>query len=221
MPRLLVVDTDAAFRDLVGRRLSRAYQISEADNPDDAVDLTLRVRPDCVLMDLMLPAPSGVELYITLRLLNLTQPTAIFITHSESPTTHQHMFSGIQLTNVFAKPIDFNLLRSRLDAAVRLKKPERRRETRVRLQVALKLYAIGVEGVGVELRATTDDVSANGFQCSLPHTLERDRALLVFCLAGGERFVGAARVVRTGNGDGAMLRHGFEFVEKPSEWIVP
>jgi DNA-binding response OmpR family regulator len=221
MPKLLVVDRDLNFRCLVRERLSDAYDVCEADNPHDAADLALRMRPDCVLMELLSPALSGLELYGTLRAISFTRPVSVFLTDAAPAATHPELWPGIDLNYSLAKPIDFDQLRTRLDTALQLKRPERRREARVRLQIALKLCGFDFDGIKIEFQTKTDDVSARGFHCSLPTTLPRDKVLLVFCLTGRERFVGSARVVYgASKAQNAMLEHGFEFVEKPTEWIL-
>lgn len=221
MPRVLVVDRDVIFRRQVRERLSNGYEISEADNPDDAVDLALSVRPDCVLLELMMPTLVGLDLCEKLGSLSLTQPISIFLTDTAPPASYRAFCSGTSPKEYFEKPIDFERLKSRLDTAVGLKRPERRREARVQLRVALKLRGFDTEGDEFELRATTDNVSANGFHCALPASLHYNRLVQVFCITGGERFVGAARVVRTvGNDASDSMAHGFEFVEKPADWIL-
>jgi len=225
MPKLLVVDRDLNFRCLVRERLSDAYDVCEADNPHYAADLALKIRPDCVLMELLSPALSGLELYGTLRAISFTHPISVFLTDTAPAATYRELLPGVDLNYSLAKPIDFDQLRTRLDTALQLKRPERRRDARVRLKVALKLCGLDLEGIKVEFQTTTDDVSARGFHCSLPTSLPRDKVLLVYCLTGPERFVGSARVVYGASKgrdkkQNIMLEHGFEFVGKPTEWIL-
>jgi CheY-like chemotaxis protein len=221
MPKVLVVDRDVTFRRTVRDRLSSVYDVSEADNPDDAVDLALRIRPDCVLMELMMPTLIGLDLCEKLGALSLTRPIPIFLTDTAPPAGYHAFCLGRAPKEYFEKPVDFERLKSRLDVAVGLKKPERRREMRVLLQVDLKLRGLDSGGDHFEIRTTTDNVSANGFHCSLPAPLHRNRIVQVFCITGGERFVGSARVARTSEkGKDATMEHGFEFVEKAVEWIL-
>ncbi len=221
MPKVLVVDRDVAFRRLVREQLSHTFEITEADNLEDAVDLALEVRPDFVLLDLMLPSPIGLGLCDRLQSLSFTEPISIFLTDSATPERYREFSSGAGRKEYFEKPVDFGRLKARLREELGRRRPERRREARVRLRIDLKLRGTDVEGAQFEVRTTTDNVSANGFHCSLPMALVSDRTVLVFCLTGGERFVGVARVIRAaGEGQKANLERGFQFVEKPSEWIL-
>src|SRR5919199_1023035 len=61
-PRILVVEDDAAVRlslRLAGQK--EGFEVAEATSGPEALDELARQRPDLVLLDLMLPGPSGFE----------------------------------------------------------------------------------------------------------------------------------------------------------------
>src|SRR5438552_18451085 len=61
-PRILVVEDDAAVRlslRLAGRK--EGFEVAEAASGPEALDELARQRPDQVLLDLMLPGPSGFD----------------------------------------------------------------------------------------------------------------------------------------------------------------
>jgi two-component system chemotaxis response regulator CheY len=63
MARILVVDDAPFIRELIRAMLeARGHEIvAEAIDGDMAVELALKLRPDIILMDLIMPKKSGVE----------------------------------------------------------------------------------------------------------------------------------------------------------------
>jgi DNA-binding response OmpR family regulator len=62
MPKLLIVDDEAGIRSLVRMTLdSEDYEILEAREGKEALALALAEHPDLVLLDVMLPDRSGIE----------------------------------------------------------------------------------------------------------------------------------------------------------------
>ena len=62
--RVLVVDDDAAVRDVIGVVLSlepRIEVVGEARDGFEAIEATDRLRPDAVVLDLMMPRMGGAE----------------------------------------------------------------------------------------------------------------------------------------------------------------
>ncbi|MDP9475465.1 MAG: response regulator transcription factor [Actinomycetota bacterium] len=62
MPRILVVDDEPNIREVVVRYLRRdGHTVVQAANGEEALELYRRTRPDLVVLDLMLPKVSGLE----------------------------------------------------------------------------------------------------------------------------------------------------------------
>jgi DNA-binding response OmpR family regulator len=65
---VLVIDDDPTVRDVVGRYLARAgYQVSQAQDGEQGLRLAAARMPDLVVLDLMLPGRSGLEICAELR----------------------------------------------------------------------------------------------------------------------------------------------------------
>ena len=221
MPLILIVDDDEAMRGLIRERLEDAYKIIDTGNPEGALSLALQSKPDCILLDLMMPEFSGFELCQTLASLSFTRLIPIFVITGEPAARYKDSCMNLGAKEYFEKPLNFGQLRSRLTAVLESKQHERRAEVRVRLRALLKLRGTDISGRKFELLTTTDNVSASGFLCGCHALLERDAIVEVWLRSGGvELQVGRARMVRVEWPNTAWQRHGFRFVEKPHDWIL-
>jgi DNA-binding response OmpR family regulator len=64
---ILICEDDQNLRQLVRVILGNRYDFVEAHNGHEALDLALTLRPDLVILDLMLPGASGLEVLSGLR----------------------------------------------------------------------------------------------------------------------------------------------------------
>ncbi len=218
--RILVVDDDEAFRNLVRLRLEDTYEIIDTGRAEDALALALEHKPGAVLLDLSMPALSGFELCQTLASLSYTRTIPILVISGAPAAKYKAFCQNLGAVEYLEKPVDFDELRARLAVALKTRQPERRAEASVRLRVILKLVGTDVHGKKFELLTTTDSVSASGFLCSCTAALRKDSVVEVFLVAGEERSVGRARAVSAEWLDTPLPRYGFRFLEKPSQWIL-
>lgn len=66
--RILIVDDEERIRKLLNMYLAReGYEITEADNGEDALELALKQNFHCILLDLMMPKMDGIEVAKRLR----------------------------------------------------------------------------------------------------------------------------------------------------------
>ena len=71
MPRILLVDDDEIFRGIIHRMLTRAgYEVQDASNGREGLDIYRRWKPDVVLTDLIMPEMEGFETIMGLRKLD-------------------------------------------------------------------------------------------------------------------------------------------------------
>ena len=72
---ILVVDDDARLRDLLSRYLmENGFRVSTADNAADARDRLRALQPDLIVMDVMMPGETGLELTEAHRRENAVTP---------------------------------------------------------------------------------------------------------------------------------------------------
>ncbi len=68
MPRILLVDDDDIFRGIIHRMLIRVgYEVEDACNGRQGLEIFRRWRPDVVLTDLIMPEMEGFETIMGLR----------------------------------------------------------------------------------------------------------------------------------------------------------
>ncbi len=60
MTRVMIVDDEIAMREIL-KIMLKDYEIIEATNGREAVELYKKERPDIVLMDIMMPIMNGIE----------------------------------------------------------------------------------------------------------------------------------------------------------------
>src|SRR3989442_679770 len=67
-PTVLVCDNEEVLRNLVRATLDgNGYSLVEARDGDEALDVARRVRPDLILLDMMMPGRTGLEVLAELR----------------------------------------------------------------------------------------------------------------------------------------------------------
>lgn len=60
MATILLIDDDSENRDILKTRLERAgYQVTEAQNGEEGLGLTISIKPDLIILDVMMPKMDG------------------------------------------------------------------------------------------------------------------------------------------------------------------
>jgi DNA-binding response OmpR family regulator len=67
MSMILVCEDDASLRELICAILGDEFEVSEAADGDEAMELALRLRPELMVLDIMLPGRSGLEILEEIR----------------------------------------------------------------------------------------------------------------------------------------------------------
>ncbi len=218
--RILIVDDDESFRNLLRRRLEDSYEIIDTGQAAEALALALQQKPDIILLDLTMPEFSGFELCQTLASLSHTRAIPIFVISGEPAAKYKVFCQNLGAVEYFGKPVDFDELGPRLTVAVNAKHAGHRPEVSVRLRVILKLKGTDAAGKVFELLTSTDGVSASGFLCGCAATLQNDSVVEVFVVGEKEHYVGQARAVRAEWHDTPFPRYLFRFVEKQGRWFL-
>lgn len=117
---ILVVDDEVDIANLVALNLSdEGYECHLAHRGDDAVELALKLRPDLIVLDLMLPGVDGVEVCRQLRKDPRTTTTSIIMLTAR--TLPSDRIAGLQAgaDDYVDKPFDLDELMARVVGRLR------------------------------------------------------------------------------------------------------
>src|SRR5437879_13832884 len=64
---VLICDDEPSLRELIRVSLVGPYRFAEADDGEQSLELARRLRPDVVILDMMMPRRSGLEVLAELR----------------------------------------------------------------------------------------------------------------------------------------------------------
>jgi type IV pilus assembly protein PilB len=119
-PRVLVTDDEPITRMLVRVLLEREhFDVLEASNGREAVDLATRERPDLLLIDLNMPEMDGYEAIARLRRdLSLATLPVVVVTAEDGPGIEQRVLE-FGVDDYIVKPFDPAILLSRVNAVFR------------------------------------------------------------------------------------------------------
>src|SRR5437588_12815748 len=119
--RLLVVDDDELNRDMLSRRLLRkGYRVSVACDGPAALDLVAKQPFDLVLLDIMMPGLSGLEVLKILR--DEHPPARLPVIMVTARDQSEDIVQALQLgaNDYVTKPLDFPVVSARIETQVLL-----------------------------------------------------------------------------------------------------
>ena len=127
-PRVLVVEDDSAIRRGLADALGFAgYEVLQAANGHDGMTQGLRATFDLLMLDLILPGPSGFDILKAVRTARPTLPVIILTARGEEGDRVQGLRLGAD--DYVVKPFSVRELLARVEAVLR-RSPERSSEVR-------------------------------------------------------------------------------------------
>jgi DNA-binding response OmpR family regulator len=121
--RILVIEDDSAIRRGIADALEFAgYQVLQAANGNDGIAQGLRATFDLLMLDLILPGPSGFEILKAVRATRPTLPVIILTARGEEADRVQGLRLGAD--DYVVKPFSVRELLARVEAVLR-RSPER------------------------------------------------------------------------------------------------
>lgn len=155
--RILVIEDEPDIRELIAYNLSReGYQVSEAEDGESGLDKARRELPDLVLLDLMLPRLSGVEVCRRLKSEAQTQGLPVIMVTAKGD--EDDVVSGFDTgaDDYIPKPFSPKVLLARVKAVLRRasEDEESGRIVRDGLVIDPERHEVVVDGERVQLTAT-------------------------------------------------------------------
>lgn len=101
---VLICDDEPSLRELIRISLDGPYEFVEADDGEESLDLARRVRPDVVILDMMMPRMSGLEVLSTLRQEKELADIPVIVLTAQPATREQAIDAGADI--VMVKPFE-------------------------------------------------------------------------------------------------------------------
>ncbi|RME74340.1 MAG: DNA-binding response regulator [Chloroflexi bacterium] len=130
MTNILVVDDEERVALSIERSLKKEYRVQVAHNGPDALKLARRIKPDLIILDIIMPGMSGLEVCRELRTDPLLQDTPILFLTARARV--EDRIEGLEAgaDDYLTKPFDVRELLLRVKAILRRTAPPSSREER-------------------------------------------------------------------------------------------
>jgi CheY-like chemotaxis protein len=99
---VLICDDEPSLRELIRVSLNGDYEFAEADDGIECLEVARRIRPDLVVLDMMMPRLSGLEVLAELRRDEALAETAVIVLTAQPATRDDALRGGATL--VIEKP---------------------------------------------------------------------------------------------------------------------
>jgi DNA-binding NtrC family response regulator len=121
MPGLLVIDDDRSVVPLIRSACKHvSIEVSAAESADEGLKLLKSHRPDVLLLDVMLPGTTGLELFDRVRKIDERLPVIFMTASGESDTAIEAMKLGA--LDYLMKPLDVARIKSLVDQALEIRR---------------------------------------------------------------------------------------------------
>ncbi|WSQ12552.1 response regulator transcription factor [Streptomyces sp. NBC_01231] len=118
MPRVLLIEDDRAVREGVALALRRqGHEVAAAETGEDGLERLRSFRPDVVVLDLMLPGMSGLDVCRGMRALDQTLPILMATARGDDEDIVVGLEAGAD--DYVVKPVQARVLEARIRAVLR------------------------------------------------------------------------------------------------------
>ncbi len=101
---VLICDDEPSLRELIRVSLVGPYRFAEADDGEQSLEVARRLHPDVVILDMMMPRRSGLEVLAELRRDEAFADTAVIVLTAQPGTREEALREGADL--VMVKPFE-------------------------------------------------------------------------------------------------------------------
>ena len=121
--KILLVDDEKDILEFLSYNLKKAgYNVFTANNGIDALKIAKKVKPDLIVLDVMMPQMNGIQVCEEIRSDKLLQDTFVLFLTARSEEYSELAGFGVGADDYVTKPIKPKLLISRIQAILRRKK---------------------------------------------------------------------------------------------------
>lgn len=103
---VLICDDEPSLRELIRISLDGPYRFVEAHDGESSLEIARRERPDVVILDMMMPRRSGLEVLSELRQEKELADTPVIVLTAQPATREQALREGADV--VMVKPFEPN-----------------------------------------------------------------------------------------------------------------
>jgi phosphate regulon transcriptional regulator PhoB len=217
--KILVVEDEPDIRKLVNYNLAQEhFRVLEAEDGEQGLKMVQREKPDLVILDLMLPGLSGMELCKILRERHETEKLPVLMLTAKAGEADRIVGLEMGADDYLAKPFSPRELVARVRAVLRrVERPQQAEHPPVYDKGGLKIdfttYEVFARGRSVKL--TLKEFELLRFLVQNPNrVLSRDQ--LLDRVWGGETFV----TPRTVDVHIRRLRKAIEKDDSKPQWIL-
>ena len=99
---VLICEDEPALRELIRVSLEGPYEFEEADDGEESLALARRIRPDLVILDVMMPRRNGLEVLTEIRSDEALSSTPVIVLTAQPETREEALQKGAD--RVIEKP---------------------------------------------------------------------------------------------------------------------
>ena len=150
--KILIIEDEANIRELISYNLAgNNYRVMEAENGLQGFEMSIREKPDLILLDLMLPGKNGLDICKELREKGLKAP--IIILTAKHDDIDKVMGLEFGADDYMTKPFSVHELMARIKAVLRRSEQssEVKYITRGDLTINIERHEVLVDGKEIEL----------------------------------------------------------------------
>jgi DNA-binding response OmpR family regulator len=223
--RLLVVDDEPQIRRLVSEAFAAQYEVFTAGTGEEAIRRAVLDRPNCILMDVMMPQMGGFMLCEIFKSMRQTKLIPIILMSGKPRQMVWPMAQEMGILDYVEKPFSIERMSNSLKRALRESPVERRRAPRVTMKIPIIVKGTDESGSDFEVGGETGDVSRLGALVRLPVRVPVGGLIEIrqagIPSSGTPSLLTEARVAWNDQvkPSGPFL-HGCEFSSASSEWII-
>jgi DNA-binding response OmpR family regulator len=101
---VLICDDEPSLRELIRISLDGPYEIAEADDGERSLELARLMRPDVMILDMMMPRLSGLEVLNAVRQDEQLSGTRVIVLTAQPATREHALRAGADI--VMVKPFE-------------------------------------------------------------------------------------------------------------------